>query len=98
MLGFLPLPPVTAHAASITYDLSVSGCTGGCGTPAAISGAPAGTYATVLLTQVGSNVTVLETLASNYVFVSTGAGQALEFNAGPGSNIDKTTISTGFTV
>jgi hypothetical protein len=92
-VALLAVAAPLAHASSITYDLMVSGCTG-CGTPNAISGAPAGTFATVMLTQSGSNVNVVETLASNYVFVSTGAGNSLEFNSG--GAIDASSISTGF--
>ena len=94
-VALLAVAAPLAHASSITYDLMVDGCGGsGCGTPNAISGAPAGTFATVTLTQVGSNVTVLETLASNIVFVGTGAGNALEFNSG--GTIDASSISAGY--
>jgi len=73
-LGFcLALKCVIAQAQT-TFTLNVDGCDGGCG----------GTvpYATVTLTQEGSNVIVTETLNPTYTkgFVATGAGRSLEFN------------------
>ena len=75
-----------AHATSITYNLTVDGCTGTCGVPTSLG---TGVFATVVLTQVGSNVSVLETLATGEDFVNTGAGDALLFNL--------TTAPTGIT-
>jgi len=76
-----------ARADSI-FTLNVDGCTGGCGT---------GPYGTIDLAQSGSNVIVTETLDPGYVFVSSGAGDALEFNATTGT-IDSSSITTGFSI
>jgi len=70
-----------------TYLLTVDGCTGGCGT---------GPYGTITTTQAGANVNVVLTLATGYVFVKTGAGDALEFNAQGATGI--TNISSGFSI
>lgn len=74
ILGFcLALRCVIAQAQT-TFTMNVDGCSAGCG----------GTvpYATVTLTQEGSNVLVTEILNPTYTkgFVATGAGQSLEFN------------------
>ncbi len=71
--------------ADTIFTLNVDGCTGGCGT---------GPYGTIDLAQSGANVNVTETLASDYVFVKSGAGDALEFNASG----TITNISSGFGV
>lgn len=74
IVGFcLALRCVSAQAQT-TFTLSVDGCRAGCG----------GTvpYATVTLTQEGSNVLVTETLNPTYTrgFVASRAGRSLEFN------------------
>lgn len=74
--------------ADTVYNLTVDGCTSGCTLPAS------GSYGTIDLSQVGSNVLVTVTLDPSYVFVSTGAGDALEFNA----TGTITNITTGFGV
>lgn len=77
-LKYLPILCLTlwaatgvARADTMSYTLTVDGCTGGCGT---------GPYGTVTLTQSGSNVNVTETLDSGYYFLNSGAGQPLAFN------------------
>jgi len=75
--------------ADTVYNLTVDGCSGNkCTLPAS------GSYGTIDLSQVGSNVLVTVTLDPSYVFVKTGAGDALEFNASG----TITNISTGFGV
>lgn len=75
---------VFAHADAIgtvaTYNLTIDGCSGGCGT------AP---FGTITLTQTATGVvTVLETLNPGEGFVATGAGESLDFNlVGDPSNI-----------
>lgn len=84
-----------AHADSITYDLTVDGSSGhNLGTPTSLG---SGIYATVTLTQSGSNVIVTETLASGENYAGTGAGDSLEFNLTAGT-IDATTLTSGFKV
>jgi PEP-CTERM motif len=72
--------------ADTVFTLNIDGCSGaGCG---------AGPYGTIDLSQVGSNVNVTVTLNPGYVFISSGAGDALEFNA----TGTITNISAGFGV
>lgn len=69
----LALSCVIAQAQT-TFTLNVDGCRAGCG--------GAVPYATVTLTQEGSNLLVTENLNPTYTkgFVATGAGRSLEFN------------------
>ena len=60
-----------AFGVSITYQLTVNGCTVSCG---------AGPFGNIFLNEVGSAVDVTLTLAAGERFAGTGAGQALEFN------------------
>jgi hypothetical protein len=85
--------PLVAHGDTIgttkTFTLTVDGCsgTGGCGS---------GPYGTILLTQTGTGVTVVEKLLSGDKFVKTGAGDALEFNSA--GTIDPVSLTSGFAV
>lgn len=92
-LAFVGLLATATSHASTVYDLTVDGSGGSLGTPAA-GILPAGVFAEVSLTQVGSNVNVSVTLNNNYVFVGTGAGEALEFNST--GTIDVSSISAGY--
>ena len=76
--------PVAAKCDSITYTLTTSGCSGGCGTSP---------YGTITLTQSGNNVNVVETLNPGYYLINTGGGNAnsLDFN------LDKTATITNIT-
>ncbi|MGH9518472.1 MAG: PEP-CTERM sorting domain-containing protein [Terriglobales bacterium] len=77
-----------AKADTLTYTLTVDGCTGGCG---------AGPYGTITLMDDGSgNVNVTEQLATNYYFVNTGAGNPLEFNLSTAGTIANVASSTYF--
>ncbi|HEU5020333.1 MAG TPA: PEP-CTERM sorting domain-containing protein [Bryobacteraceae bacterium] len=72
LAGFLSVS--LAQASTITYTLTLDGCSGGgCGAPP---------YGTVLLDDGGNSgtVSVTLTLTSGIVFAGTGAGDALEFN------------------
>jgi hypothetical protein len=70
-LGIFVSPAALADQIK-TFSLTVDGCTGGCG---------AGPYGTITLDQINSTtVLVTETLAAGEHFVSTGAGDSLEFN------------------
>jgi len=75
----------SAAVAHADITLNVDGCSSGCG---------AGPYGSVSLTQSGSNVNVVVTLDPGYVFIKSGAGDALEFNASGAI----TNISTGYSV
>lgn len=92
-LAFVGLLATATGHASTVYDLTVDGSSGSLGTPAAGT-LPAGVFAEVSLTQVGSNVNVTVTLNNSYVFVGTGAGNALEFNST--GTIDASSISAGY--
>ena len=77
-----------AKADTLTYTLTVDGCSSGCG---------AGPYGTITLMDDGSgNVNVTEQLATNYYFVNTGAGDPLEFNLSPAGTITNVQSSTYF--
>ncbi len=59
----------------------------------------AGPFGTITVVQDGSNtVQVTLTLASNFVFANTGAGQALEFNISGNPAITIGSLSAGFSV
>jgi len=73
----------SAAVAHADITLNVDGCSGGCGT---------GPYGTISLTQAGANVNVVVTLDPGYVFIKTGAGDSIEFNASGAI----TNVSTGF--
>jgi len=74
---------LSADASTVTFALTVDGCTGGCG---------AGPYGNITLTDNGTaSVMVIETLSPGLAFVGTGAGDALEFN------VDKAVTISGFT-
>lgn len=78
------------RADTMTFNLTVDGCSGGCGS---------GPYGTITLTQNGSNVDVTETLASNYYFVNTGtstSNEPLEFNLSSAGSITNVASSTYF--
>lgn len=67
-----------ARADSMTYTLTnniQSGCSG------STSSLCSGPFGTVTLTSAGNNVTVSEKLNPDYYFISSGAGDSLEFNA-----------------
>lgn len=87
--AFVGLLASATAASAASFDLTVDGCTGGCGSPI---------YATVTLTQSGSNVIVTETLVNATGFVQTGAGDALEFNILGDPAITITGISSGFSI
>ncbi len=91
MLVVLALSPAV-KGATITYNLTQDGCTGGCGSPS---------FGTIQLTESGSGnsaiVTVLLTLKAGENFAGTGAGQALEFNV-VGGVINPASITSGFAV
>lgn len=94
-LKYLPILCLTLWAATgvakadtMTYTLTVDGCSGGCGS---------GPYGTITLTDDGSgNVNVTETLASGYYFVNTGAGNPLAFNLSTAGTITNVQSSTYF--
>ncbi len=86
LAGFASITPASA----LVFTLNQDGCTGTCGT---------GPFGTVTLLQVDStHVTVTETLSAGVDFVSTGAGQALEFNIFGNPAILVTGLSSGFSV
>jgi hypothetical protein len=74
-----------------TFQLTVDGCTGGCGSGPTI-------FATVTLDQVNSTtVLVTETLNDSENYVFTGAGDSLEFNiTGVIGTTSLTNIAAGF--
>jgi PEP-CTERM motif len=81
-----------ASAATLTFTLTVDGCTGGCGT---------GPFGTIVLNDAlagepANTVDVLLTLAAGERFAGTGAGQALEFNITGDPVISITDITSGF--
>lgn len=81
-----------AHAGpTLTFTLTQDGCTGGCGT------APWGTIV-VSSTNTAGQVLVTETLSPNAQFVSTGAGQALEFSLLNMPNLGFYNLTSGFSV
>lgn len=82
-----------APAHALTYDLTVDGCSGGCGTGSTVFGT-----ITVVQGSNASSVVVTETLASGVKFVDTGAGQALEFNLLGNPVITISGLTAGFTV
>lgn len=76
------------RADTMTFNLTVDGCTGGCGS---------GPYGTITITDNGSGgVNVTETLATNYYFVNTGAGNPLAFNLDAAGTITNVQSSTYF--
>ncbi len=58
----------------------------------------AGPFGTITLTQDGTKVDVSLTLATNFVFAKTGAGDALEFNLTGNPAISISNLSSGFSV
>ena len=79
---------VTAGVARAnTYTLTLDGCSSGCG---------GGPFGTIVTTQNGGNVDVVLTLATGYVFVKTGAGDAIAFNVAGSPTISN--VSSGFAV
>jgi hypothetical protein len=66
-----------------------------CTTTSACSGGP---FGTITLTQDGSSVDVSLTLATNFVFAKTGAGDALEFNLTGNPAITISGLSSAFSV
>jgi hypothetical protein len=91
-VAFLMSLATSARADSITYKLTGDACTGTCGVPTSLG---SGVFATVTLTQSGSNVIVSEALATGENYSGTGAGDALEFSLTAGT-IDTSTIPSGF--
>ncbi len=86
LAGFASITPASA----LVYTLDQDGCTGTCGT---------GPFGTVTLLQVDStHVQVTETLSAGVKFVSTGAGNALEFNIFGNPAILVSGLSSGFSV
>lgn len=84
-----------AHADTLTFNLTQDLSSGqNLGTP---SGLGTGIFAQVVLTQDGANVDVTETLANNYVYAVTGAGDALMFNLTGSPTVTVTGLSSGFT-
>ena len=75
--------------ADLIFTLDQDGCTSTCGT---------GPFGTVKLVQGTNSVNVTVTLAPNENFVSTGAGDALEFNVKGNPTVDTTSMTSGFAV
>ncbi len=89
LLAGTALLSAPAHA-DLTFTLTQDGCTGGCSP---------GPFGTITLTQVNSTtVAINETLENGAKFVSTGAGQALEFNITGDPNITISGLTNGFSV
>src|SRR6266849_8225669 len=84
LLVFMP-----AAQASLLFDLTLDGCTGNCG--------PQASFGAIALTQTNSTtVTVLETLLDGTAFISTGAGESLEFNITGNPVITIGSLTSGF--
>ena len=84
-----------SYASTITYDLTQDLSSGtNLSTP---TGLGTGIFAQVVLTQEGSNVLVTETLANNFVYAKTGAGDALMFNLTGDPTVSVSALSSGFT-
>src|SRR5947209_19083315 len=95
-VSVLGLASVTAaHADTLTFNLTHDLSSGtNLGTP---TGLGAGVFAQVVLTQQGSNVSVNETLANNYIYAVTGAGDALMFNLSGSPAVTVSGLTSGFT-
>lgn len=84
-----------AHADTLTFDLTNDLSSGTVlGTP---SGLGTGVFAQVVFTQDGTNIDVSETLANNFVYANTGAGEALMFNLTGNPTLTVSGLSSGFT-
>ena len=80
---------VPAARGDLIYQLNVDGCSGNCG--------PQASFGSIDLHQVSSTeVLVTETLNNGNKFVSTGAGDALEFNIAGNPAVTLSNISAGF--
>lgn len=84
LFGLVPM----MHA-DLLFTLDQDGCSSGCGT---------GPFGTVKLVQGTNSVSVTVMLAPNENFVSTGAGDALEFNVKGNPTIDTASITNGFAI
>lgn len=87
-MGVAALVPI-ANATTITYDLTVNGCSSGCGS---------GPYGSIPLNELSPTmVSVTETLAPNEIFAVSGAGAALGYTLDAAGTTTISGLSTGFT-
>jgi hypothetical protein len=78
------------NASTITYDFTIDGCTGTCGTKP---------FGTVKLTDAsGGGVDVLVSLLNGDKFVSTGAGDAFTFDLVGNPTITVSSVTSGFSL